>query len=307
VNNPTPLETEPAEIPAPPGLRPGDVPSGIQWPQRLWVILPPTPSSAQATMHRAILARAESVGLNVTSVQLVASRGRGGLQFKLMQPQDVAGLYKSIHRFRTGILALSGAKILLDISESPTNQGCVSLETFVKYKCVYRLASRPEEVDVAFEDLINRMSVDDCDGYKDPRCLPTAIFVAKKDIDLRTYEGRADFMGLHRVAHSTGSLRDGLRRTWELGPSHTRDLIHVAGRCLPLGFHWDVQTQRDTVMVNGWERWEVPGQRYTNVHPDGFIRGGSATCTHSLRQVSKADKPRALTPKAIRQAKGHKK
>src|SRR5882724_1512230 len=151
-------------------------------------------------------------------------------------------------------------KVLLDISEIPNRRGCMSLERFIKYKCFYTLVSRPQEVENAFEEALAWMSDIHCEGPRDPRCLPSAIFETQRPHALDTRDERQEFINLHRVSRSSNDLIDARDRIWHVGPAHTRDLIQVGGRTLPIGFHWDVQASRDTVIATGWETWRLPGR-----------------------------------------------
>ena len=87
--------------------------------------------------------------LPISEVRVQNTKGLDGKMYQLVPAKDVAGLYRRAHRARTAIIAFSGAKVLLDISERPSSKGCVTLERFTRYKCSYVLVSRPEEVDRA--------------------------------------------------------------------------------------------------------------------------------------------------------------
>lgn len=240
--------------------------------------------------------------LAVTIATVQATPGFGGRTYALMRARDVGDLYTQAHRARIAVVAVCGAKVLLDISEEPSNTGCMSLERFVRYKCFYSLVTRPEEVDRTLRAALDWMDHSHCDGVRDPRCLPTAVFETYDEYKLDTLAEREKFLRSHRSSKKNSNLTDMRGRTWQVGAYHTSDLLQVAGVALPIGFHWDVQSQRNSVIATGWERWELRGRGYTNVHPDGYVRGGNATKTHPLPQGTKTTTaPR--TPRSARRVR----
>lgn len=298
-------EESATEVTIPKGLGPGDVPGFLPWPRSLWIVLPGRPTSSQRESFARLREMIKELDLQVSEVKVQDTSGVEGRVFPLLAAKDVAGLYRRAHRARTAVIALCGAKVLLDISEMPSNKGCISLERFVRYKCFYSLITRMEEVDAALTQALDWMGGVHCEDSRDPRCLPTAIFETKNEYSLDTQDQRQSFVAAHRASKRSNALTDACSKTWEAGPNHTLDLLQVGGRTLPIGFHWDVQTARDTVVVTGWERWRVPGKGYTNVHPDAYVRGGNATRTHpSPAEVEGRRSPK--TPRAVRRSKGRK-
>ncbi len=258
----------PMTMSIPEGLGPGEVPAGLSWPQSLWLILPANPTEAQNESFRRLRARLrEQPSIPVSEVRVQEIRGFGGLVYPLIPAKDVAGLYRRAHRARTAVVAFCGAQVLLDISELPTSKGCVALARFIQHKCSYALVTRPEEVDGVLAGVLDWMSGIHCEGKRDPRCLPTAIFATRKEFPLETAQERQEFVNLHRASKRSSALTDARGRTWQIGPEHTLDLIQVGGCTLPIGFHWDVQAEGNTIIATGWETWQVPGRGYTNIHP----------------------------------------
>lgn len=287
-------------------MRPGDTPSGTAWANCLWIIVPamPSPSQDECLMVLRTKVRGQE-NLFVYEARTHNVRGFEGRIYPLVRATDIAGLYAMAHRSRVAVIALGSAKVLLDISERPSNGGCMSLERFVRYKCSFCHVTRPEEVDSALVAAMDWMVAVHSEGPSDPRCLPAAIFETRREYSLETHEQRRAFIAAHKNSKRSSGLTDVRGRTWQVGPPHTRDLLQVAGFTLPVGFHWDVQAQRDSVIATGWERWELPGRGYTNVHPDAFVRGGNATRTH--RESGMDDKTRLpRTPRNARQRKRRK-
>src|ERR1700722_10791515 len=184
---------------APPGMRTGDAPTGLSWPKSLWIVLPLNPTEPQKeTLSRLRIKAREQRDLLVSEIRVTHKKGVNGFEYPLVAPSDVAAIYRRAHRARTAVIATCGAKILLDISERPTNNGCLSLERFVQYKCSYALASRPEEVDQSFANAMTWMAGTHCDGPRDPRCLPLAIFELVKQDLLNSHEERQAFIQAHK-------------------------------------------------------------------------------------------------------------
>jgi hypothetical protein len=170
-------ETLPTEVIAPRGSKPGDIPSGIIWPRKVWLILPDSASSSQSESIRRARAELEkNTSITVSETKIRKVRGVNGFSYPLLPAGDVAAIYRGSHRARTAVVAFCGAKILLDNSELPTNKGCISLEKFASHKCRYLLVTRPSEIATALDEVISWMDLVNCDGPSDPRCLPTAIF-----------------------------------------------------------------------------------------------------------------------------------
>jgi hypothetical protein len=284
-----------AEVEVPKGMKPGDVPDGLAWPRSLWLILPETPTKVQVTTAGCLRAKAQELDVTLSEVRLRNIPGPNGQQFPLVPEKDVAGIYRRAHRARTAIVATSGAKILLELGERPSNKGCVSLQEFVRYKCFYGLVSRAEEVDRTLAAAIDWMGATSCENSLDPRCYPKAIFQPRGQAELETARQRSEFIALHRLSRQSNALTDAQGRTWTVGPYHTLDLIQVAGRTLPIGLHWDVQTPRDTEFSTGWEKWSVRGRGYVNIHPDAYIRGKDATKTYPTVRTKEPTAARKTT------------
>jgi hypothetical protein len=296
-------DERPAEVRIPVGLGPGDVPDRFPWPRSLWLILPASPTKSQSDSINTLRVKIKALeDLSISEVKVRNTRGVGGLEFPLIPAKDVAGLYRRAHRARTAVIAFGAARVLLDISELPSTKGCVPLERFIRYKCSYSLVTRPGEVNGTLARALAWMNDIHCEGPHDPRCFPTAIFETREQYPLNTHEERRAFVKLHRESRRSSALTDARGRTWQIGPEHTLDLLQVGGRTLPIGFHWDVQARHDSVIVTGWERWELRGRGYTNIHPDALIRGGNAAKTHPT--TSEKEKPRSpKTPRSSRRSK----
>jgi len=229
--------------------------------------------------------------LRISEVKVESVNSRGGYEFSLLPAKDAAGLYRCAHRSRTAVMAVCGAKVRLDVSVPPTNAGCVSLEQFVRYKCSFSLVTRPAEVKNAFASALTWLEDVNCEGPRDPRCLPLAVFKTGRLPELDDRNDRRAFLREYRSVRSSDGLTDADARVWGVGAPHTRDLLHVGGQVLPIGFHWDVQATRDTIIATGWDRWKLRRGGYVNIHPDALVRGGSAVRTDDACRSAPAERP----------------
>lgn len=281
------------------GYKPGDIPVSRPLPLHVFLVLPPSDDSHKSKLLRAEIDdwRSRS-GARVSIIRTVSRRSKEGHELHLLRPDDVRALYRLCHEAYVVVLAFDAARVQLDVSERPSRPGSLPLESFVQYKARFE---RPSDL-ASLRDLLPSLSIQDsgCEDFRDPRCLPFAIFEPKEFLDLTDAAARKQFKRAHKNRQNN-ALSDKGARVWSFGPFHSMDLLHVAGCVLPYGFHWDVTTRRDWTILNGWERWTLPGNRYVNVHPNGYIRSTSATRTHGLDDLQDTTEPR--TPAYKRRGK----
>ena len=256
------------EGPAPPaGSRPGDVPD-IAWTRKIFVVRVERPTSVQLRIYSEIRAALQRRGIEYSDIVARRVSPKGDRTVIVLDPRDTKRLYATVHRFATLVLDIAAARVQRDVSERPTRQGSLPLSEFVRYKAFYRHLSRPEEVTLALSSYAEWLSEDpDIALPQDPRMLPQLCFPSKHGRDLDDAAGRANFEAIHGKPWT-----DDQRSVWKVGAFHTRDCLHVARKTLQIGFHWDVQTSRRIVLVNGWDRWEIKRNAYANIHPDGHVR-----------------------------------
>jgi hypothetical protein len=149
------------------------------------------------------------------------------------------------------------------------------LQRFIEYKSFIRLCDEntqfssewAEQITASFAD---RAVATECEGERDPRCLPLHVFKNSMQHALGTSDGRIRF----DKAYGNGQERiDDEKRGWRLKPHeyHGQEELHVRGKQLRPGFHWDVQPGGDsTLVVTTAQVWKVKG--YINVYPDSNLR-----------------------------------
>jgi hypothetical protein len=257
----------------PPGTRPGDIPT-IAWPQQVWLIRSAHTTPQQRQIESMIEKHAAAENLSLGSFRALTVRTKGVGAVTVLRPSDVRQLYRSIHRSLALVLSTAGVRIQRSLTEAPSSKGSDPIDRFLRYKAFHRLATKPSEVDATFKQFRHWCAREfDLRRAADPRMLPSLSFGYRCDSDLDTPAGYEQFLRSHGSPWT-----DSMHATWDKAQQpHTLDSLHIGGATIPVGLHWDVQIGKPLVLHNGWEDWELPGQGYANVHPDGHLRGSNGT------------------------------
>ena len=210
-----------------------------------------------------------------------------GRMVHLLEPRDAVALYKRVHRAHVATLRLSDAQLCThpDRDFALDTRKVVSLAQYVLYKA-YSVPLHDWNVDPAswIADFQRWSDSVECEGEHDPRCLPFHIFRAPRD-DARLFEKGA--RDAFNNSYGAGQVRtDAQQLIWSVDKSyHGTEELHVAGRKLQRGFHWDVRPLRSggragKTIHTPLEAWEIRDR--INVTPDAGIRGGrpAARRTH---------------------------
>lgn len=201
----------------------------------------------------------------------------GGGTVRLVEFRDATAVYKRMHRARVAVLYLDQPRICLIEPEDRAirRDRTLPLSDYCRYKSYRTRAETTAEAVLAwireFETWNREMN---CDGDSDPRCLPFHIFETPHQCDqLHTLTGRQEFESKHHSRH--GGRIDSNELVWETNPRvyHAHEGLHVAGRSLTRGFHWDIQNKTGRPITIGLpsDRWVI--KNYLNAFPDGTIRG----------------------------------
>lgn len=290
---------------APQGARPGDVPEPVNWRPRVCIILPPVDSPSSRAAAKSI--RDYSTEHDLAEPIVMRTIEKPNVyrdKFRLLRSSHAKGLYVAAHRERVFVVALTGGRVHLDPTEIPDRKNTVSIQEFIRFKCGYSYVESASQLSTALADALEYRRECRCDGFRDPRCLPFSLFASKSEHDLDSPAERANFMRDHQGAKTT-DLTDRRRLLWQRQEFHTKELIHVAGKTLPLGFHWNVQVRSQVILTNGWERWEVMRNGYTNVHPDATIRGGDRAM-RTFELTSSEPKVQPRLPRSVRSTRGRR-
>lgn len=194
---------------------------------------------------------------------------------RLLPGEHAWELYRRMHRAAVAVLSLDGDVQVPTDPEADTTRDrtLLSLRRYALYKSFYvNLAGCTGDLVAWIGEFDSWCDCVACEGEHDPRCLPLHVFKGHhEDQDLACEAGRAAF----NRQHGGGASRvDGVGRTWSMNPHayHGHPRLHVAGRLLRAGMHWDVRPPRrgPVRVVTPKEVWEV--WRYINIYPDAAIR-----------------------------------
>lgn len=256
-------------------------------PSLLVVTAPPRQESGdQRQVRIELLKQAQSHGWGVMPLVRTVTIGHyvgvtTGRRVQVLTPQDARDAYKAAHKGPLAVLATTSFQVRPDPSADPApDRALWSAEDFLRHKAHFAQVRAVRHVGEALRMAEESLKALCCDGTSDPRVLPMHAFSPEGHVhDLRSDEGRKAF----KVAYGApSSRRDPNGRVWKTGPFHGRDVAHVAGVALPVGFHWDVSNGRSSGrcrIVNGWQVWELTGRRgYANIGPNAFIRRGNNEC-----------------------------
>ena len=211
-----------------------------------------------------------------------------GRPFGEMKSEDAVNLYKSIHRAKVGIWQVGRAHAPAKPQPDDKIKDYIRLETFVRYKAFHRMVQAADFFDLwnlSMEDFQTWLTGAHCENEGDPRCLPLHLFRTKADFEgLGTQKARTDFA----VSYGNQSARkdaDGLLWNRPRGGLHGRDGLHVAGRELAIGFHWDVTAGRNGGKIVSPEGvWSLDANHYANIYPDAHVRAGQGASRRKLRK-----------------------
>lgn len=251
----------------------------MAYPTEVWAVYP-SRQAAESIAARAILRREfkrREWAFEEKATTRINLNG-GGRTREILPPAEATRLYRLAHRAYAGLVIFGPTHVFLH----PQQQDAIRrkliarLQTFIEYKCFVELVDNPRQVteewaDAFADKFASAYTPPECSNEHDPRCLPLHVFQNRGVHALNTAEGRLEFDREHGAA---GDRQDSDQRQWRLMPRafHGYDQLHVAGRQLPRGFHWDVQPGGDSALVITTSQvWVV--SRYVNIYPDSHVRG----------------------------------
>ena len=236
----------------------------------IWVVFPDrrlSTSAVRGRLRKECRKRGWRIQEKRSHVQNI--RGR---PVQLVGGADAVELYRRAHEVKVAVLFFGKPRVPLSPHAEASRPGeTVTLARFVRYKAhAQRVPAEVVDISTYCETCALWHREVNCENGHDPRCLPFHLF--QSDLtELARQEERWRFDEVHGAG---GRRQDGRGLAWELGTFYGKDRLHVAGRELPAGFHWDVSTSRGakTITTPG-ERWKV--SVYVNIAPNGHVRGRS--------------------------------
>lgn len=214
--------------------------------------------------------------------QSMPTRSREGRLYNLLTPEDAWNLYKRIHRSLVGVCEFGQTYVQNDPSRKGNFfDGLTRLSEYVRYKALFLEISPADNVEAcrnALDNFQNLVVNTECEGDNDPRCLPFHVFKKsdKWEFPLETNDGRRRFFQIHG---SPAKRIDYRELIWTRGARHGSEKIHVAGKELSTGFHWDVSHPgkggQSLRVYNSNQVWKLDKGGYVNVYPDAYLRKGN--------------------------------
>ena len=204
-----------------------------------------------------------------------------GRPMEVVSSDEATSMYKRAHRARIGIWDYGNTYVPLrsdsDLARNPKHYR--TLKRFLCHKAFYFNIGKKAFTDVweksleSFQEWLDNI---DCEGQTDPRCLPFHIFRTSVSIEtLATTEGRRIFTNKHHP-QSNRPDDNGLHWRSPRGALHGNEQLHISGRELERGFHWDVDSgKRKRTVFTTEGKWKIQRGKYLNIYPDGYIRLGS--------------------------------
>ena len=201
-----------------------------------------------------------------------------GRTIRKVTPEDATKLYRSIHTRRIGVWQVDDTDVPIRPNPENNLRHYVPLRRFVQHKAFHyridpnRISEQWPESALAFQSWIEGVG---CEDEADPRCLPFHVFATDLDkYDLGTPSGRQRFERDHRWRNSRRDDKGLLWNRPHAGQMHGQPILHVAGRNVIRGFHWDVSSQRKSQTVsNTSEIWKIKREGHVNIYPNAHIRG----------------------------------
>ena len=242
-----------------------------------WILYPDVRSGdtrhARNTLRRACRQRGWDVQERSSSRAQINTEGRWAF---VLSSSDATHLYRQMHRAAVAVVSLGKTLVPIHprIEDAIRTSSLQRLRTYSLYKAFYvDLSDSATSLVAWMEGFEEWCSAVWCEGEHDSRCLPLHVFQCDGS-GLESAQGRAAFDDRHGCG---ASRTDSQGRRWSLKPHdfHGQPQLHVAGKPLRCGFHWDVQpANRSTLITTTSEVWKVTG--YVNVYPDAAIRGGNS-------------------------------
>ena len=225
-------------------------------------------STGDLRKHLATVCNDRGWGFHPRSV--ITSRRPDGRPILLVARDVAAGLYPRVHRSRVAILVFgTDPRVPLHPRETEALRlgKHVPLRRFVEYKsCWIRIPNDPTN-DSWVGEFASWSERIECEGERDPRCLPFHVF-SGNGIGLHGADRRQAF----DERYGSGADRvDEADSHWILNPHeyHGMESLQVAGRELRRGCHWDV-TADNWRISTPVGLWTVAG--HVNIYPDAHVR-----------------------------------
>lgn len=246
----------------------------------VWVFFPKSDAGTYAKARDLIRGECKKKGWQYQERPTRRIRTQGGGSLQIVEARDAVAVYQRLHRSNVAMLTVRDTRFCYEPPEERAIRRDLTLPLvrYCQYKafCAELNPTNQQAVHQAWmENFKNWIENIGCDGDSDPRCLPFLTFLPeRKEFNhLSSNEGRSRFSIDH--GDGKGAWLDQKSMSWERNPQafHSREQLHVSGKLLSRGLHWDVQNDsgKPLKISSPLAIWEV--FKYINVFPDGEIKG----------------------------------
>lgn len=254
--------------------KPGNVYERGQWRQT---------EALRLEVHRAALARKWKVRTFRTRLHRSTRPGESKRHLHLVGGCDAAEIYSLAHMDDVAVIQLGEtARVMPHPRQEPSLDRAVTLAEFVLHKAFFAAVSARIPHQGVFDKFAATLELVECDGERDPRCLPMHVFAPGHD---HTACPLTDVDAFKRKYGQPNERKDHHGRLW-MKPSgrHGGGPLRIRGAEISAGFHWDVRSARNSSeLTTTAEVWTLPAGSYVNVTPNATVRVGQ----RSARAIAK--------------------
>ncbi|MFK4790855.1 hypothetical protein [Microbacterium sp. ZW T5_56] len=264
---------------------------------RVFIVAPPLARDERSARfevwRKAAQKLAEEADMAVTTYRLSEVNVRNEGNFLVMNGIDASKMYQMVHRVNCAVIQIgTDARVPFHPRDSCQKRNTMELEQFVRYKAVFaKVNGRVGPVD-AIGAVSAQLTSLECDGERDPRCLPMHVFDPSHD---HVACPLTDAVKVRARYQGPKIRTDGKSREWgpPKGIPHGSHELRVRGRVLRAGYHWDVKSAQNTSdLMTTLEIWSMPPGSYLNVSPDAHVRSGQSSAVSArLKYTLSAKKP----------------
>lgn len=264
--------------------RPGNVHERGQWRQT---------ETLRADANRAATARGWKTRTFRTKLHRSTRPGESSRPLQLLGGWDAADIYELTHREDVAVIQIGEtARVMPHPRQEPSLNRAITLADFVRHKAFFAVVSARVPHDDALDRFAATFELVECDGERDPRCLPMHVFAPKHNHDAYPLTDAAAFK---RKYGSPTERTDHSGRLWaKPNGRHGGGALRIRGAAIAAGFHWDVcSTRNASELTTTVEIWSLPPGSYVNVTPNATVRIGQrsarAAAKKSLTLARSAD------------------
>lgn len=197
---------------------------------------------------------------------------------------DAADLYEAAHQAEVAVIQVGEtARVMPHPRKEPSLDRAVNVEDFIRHKAFFAAVSPRLSYEDAFDQFALTLGVIECDGERDPRCLPMHVFAPRHD---HSKCPLTDADAVKREYGPPNGMKDPRGRAWERPKGrHGGGPLRIRGAEIAAGFHWDVGSGRNnSELTTTTEIWALPPGGYVNVTPDASVRRGQSSALAAAKR-----------------------